>query len=226
LSYDRKEVKDMEGQLREISENLMEGNASRVKELVQASLDSGVQPQEIMEHALVSAMSVIGEKFKKDEIYMPEVMIAARAMNAGLEVLDPLLSQTNQNSRGTIVLGTIKGDLHDVGKNIVSIMFRGAGFKIIDLGINVPEDRFVEALRVHKPLALALSSLLTTSMPALKTTIEAVKAAGLRDQVIIMVGGAPVTQAYADQIGADGYAPDAARAVEKLNAVRKDRPNT
>lgn len=197
----------------------MKGQAPRVKELVQRSLSAGMIPEEVMEHGLVSAMSVIGERFKKDEIYMPEVMIAARAMNAGLEVLDPVLSAGTREARGVIVLGTVHGDLHDVGKNIVSIMFRGAGFRVIDLGINVPEARFVEAIHEHRPQALALSALLTTTMPALGTTIQAVKGAGFQDGVIVMVGGAPVTQEFADRIGADGYAADAARAVEKLKEL-------
>ena len=201
--------------LKDIYEALIKGQAPLVKELVQTSLDNGLAPQEILSEGLIAGMNVIGKRFKKDEIFLPEVMIAARAMNAGLDILDPILSKSNIEPRGKIVLGTVRGDLHDVGKNLVSMMFRGAGFKVIDLGIDVPDENFVDAVQENHPDILALSALLTMTLPMMKTTIEAVEGAGLKDEVVIMVGGAPVTQKFADQIGAHGYAPDAATAVDK-----------
>ncbi len=205
----------MEQRLKDISEALIKGQAPLVKELVQTCLSNGVAPQEILSEGLIAGMNVIGKRFKKDEIFLPEVMIAARAMHAGLDILDPILSKGNVQPRGIVVLGTVRGDLHDIGKNLVSIMFRGAGFKVIDLGIDVPDENFVKAVKENHPDILALSALLTMTLPMMKTTIEAVDAAGLKDEVAIMVGGAPVTQGFADQIGAQGYAPDAATAVDK-----------
>ncbi len=205
----------MEQKLKDISEALIKGQAPLVKELVQTCLSNGVAPQEILSEGLIAGMNVIGKRFKKDEIFLPEVMIAARAMHAGLDILDPILSKGNVQPRGIVVLGTVRGDLHDIGKNLVSIMFRGAGFKVIDLGIDVPDESFVKAVKENHPDILALSALLTMTLPMMKTTIESVEAAGLKDKVAIMVGGAPVTQGFADQIGANGYAPDAATAVDK-----------
>ncbi len=205
----------MEQKLKDIFEALIKGQAPLVKELVQTCLSNGVAPQEILSEGLIAGMNVIGKRFKKDEIFLPEVMIAARAMHAGLDILDPILSKGNVQPRGIVVLGTVRGDLHDIGKNLVSIMFRGAGFKVIDLGIDVPDENFVKAVKENHPDILALSALLTMTLPMMKTTIEAVDAAGLKDEVAIMVGGAPVTQGFADQIGANGYAPDAATAVDK-----------
>jgi 5-methyltetrahydrofolate--homocysteine methyltransferase len=168
-------------------------------------------------------MEVVGRKFKNDEMYMPEVMIAARAMNAGLELLDPILGQSDAAFRGEIILGTVRGDLHDVGKNMVSMMFRGAGFRVEDLGIDVAEERFVRAVQDRNPDILGLSALLSTTVPALKSTVDAFEEADLRESVIIMVGGAPVTQALADEIGADGYAADAASAVDKALELMASR---
>jgi len=205
----------MEQTVKEIAEALIKGQAPLVKELVETCLNNGVIPQEILSEGLIAGMSVIGRRFKADEIFLPEVMIAARAMNAGLEILDPVLSKTGAKPRGKIVLGTVKGDLHDVGKNLVSMIFRGAGFKVIDLGIDVPEGNFVDAVQENHPDILGLSALLTMTLPMMKTAIEAVDAAGLKDEVAIMVGGAPVTQGFADEIGAHGYAPDAATAVDR-----------
>jgi 5-methyltetrahydrofolate--homocysteine methyltransferase len=205
----------MEPKLKDISEALIKGKKPLVKELVQTCLSNGVPPQEILNKGLIAGMNVIGKRFKKDVIFLPEVMIAARAMNGGLEILDPILSKSNIEPRGKIVLGTVQGDLHDVGKNLVSMMFRGAGFKVIDLGIDVSHEKFIKAVKENHPDILGLSALLTMTLPMMKTTIEAVDTCGLKDEVIIMVGGAPVTQGLADEIGAHGYASDAVTAVEK-----------
>ncbi len=205
----------MDQKLKDISEALIKGQAPLVKELVNDCVAHGLDTEVILNEGLIAGMNVIGKRFKKDEIFLPEVMIAARAMHAGLDILDPILSKGNVQPRGVIVLGTVRGDLHDIGKNLVSIMFRGAGFKVIDLGIDVPDEDFVKAVKENHPDILALSALLTMTLPMMKTTIEAVEGAGLKDEVVIMVGGAPVTQKFADQIGAHGYAPDAATAVDK-----------
>ena len=200
--------------LREIADFLKAGNAPKVKELVQAALDEGVEPTEILNDALIVGMSEIGVLFKNNEVYVPEVLIAARAMKAGMEIIKPLLVEKDVKPIGTVVVGTVKGDLHDIGKNLVGMMLEGAGFNVIDLGIDVSPEKFVEAVKKNDAQCIGLSALLTTTMPSMKETIEAFKAAGLRDQVKIMVGGAPVTQNFADEIGADGYAPDAASAAE------------
>jgi len=205
----------MDQKLKNISEALIKGQAPLVKELVNDCVAYGLDTEVILNEGLIAGMNVIGKRFKKDEIFLPEVMIAARAMHAGLDILDPILSKSNIEPRGKIVLGTVRGDLHDVGKNLVSMMFRGAGFKVIDLGIDVPDENFVDAVQENHPDILGLSALLTMTLPMMKTTIEAVDAAGLKDEVAIMVGGAPVTQEFANQIGAHGYAPDAATAVDK-----------
>ena len=193
-------------------EALEKGNAPLVEQLTRQALDEGASPKQILDEGLIAAMAVVGEKFKRNEVYVPEVLIAARAMQAGLNVLEPVLADTGVEPVGTLVIGTVKGDLHDIGKNLVAMMMKGAGFKVVDLGIDVAPEKFVEAAREHSPQIIGLSALLTTTMPRMKDTIEALKAAGIAAKVI--VGGAPVTQAYADEIGADGYAPDAASAVD------------
>ncbi len=199
---------------RAIADALKAGNAPKVKELVEAAVAEGVDPSKIVNEALIVGMGEIGVLFKNNEVYVPEVLIAARAMHAGLGVVKPLLAEQDIASAGKIVLGTVKGDLHDIGKNLVGMMLEGAGFEVIDLGIDIPAEKFVEAIKTNKPEVVAMSALLTTTMPAMKETIEAIKAAGLRDEVKIMVGGAPVTQNFSDEIGADGYAPDAASAAD------------
>ncbi len=200
--------------LREIADSLKAGNAKRVKELVQAALDEGVEPVDIVNNALIVGMGEIGVLFKNNEVYVPEVLIAARAMQAGLSILKPLLAEKDVKPIGKVVIGTVRGDLHDIGKNLVSMMLEGAGFEVIDLGIDVAPEKFLEAVKNTNADVVAMSALLTTTMPGMKDTIEAFKAAGLRDSVKIMVGGAPVTQSFADEIGADGYAPDAASAAD------------
>jgi 5-methyltetrahydrofolate--homocysteine methyltransferase len=205
--------------LQEISEALIVGNAKKVRELVEQALKEGVSPKEILDKALVPGMNVVGEKFKNNEYYVPEVLIAARAMHAGMDPIKPLLTQTGASYVGKVVIGTVRGDLHDIGKNLVAMMLEGAGFQIIDLGVDVPPEKFVEVAKNENVDIVAMSALLTTTMLAMKDTINALKEAGIRDKVKVMIGGAPVTQRYADEIGADGYAPDAATAVEKAKEL-------
>ncbi len=213
----------MEEVLRRISDSLIKGDASSVEELVAHALEQGVNPRLIMDDGLVAGMAVIGARFKNDEIYLPEVMIAARAMNTGLRVLEPVLRNANAEFKGTLVLGTVRGDLHDVGKNMVSMMFRGSGFDVIDLGIDVAESMFVEKIKEFRPQIVGLSALLSTTLPAMKSTIEAINEAGLHDRTIILVGGAPVTLEFAKEIGADGWAPDAASAVDEAEVLLKQK---
>ncbi len=185
--------------------------SKNVVELVQKALDEGVNVKEVLEGGLIKGMAEIGVKFKANEVYVPEVLIAARAMNAAMELLAPLLAEAGVEPVGKIVLGTVKGDLHDIGKNLVGMMFKGAGFEVIDLGIDVTAEKFVEKAKETDAPIIGVSALLTTTMPQMKGVVEAKNAAGIDCKIII--GGAPVTQAYADEIGADGYAPDAASAV-------------
>lgn len=198
----------------EIRQALESGNAPQVKKLTEAALGQGVSAKTLLNEGLIAAMSEVGEKFKRSEVYVPEVLVAARAMYAGLDILRPILVETGAKAVGKLVIGTVKGDLHDIGKNLVRMMFEGAGFHVVDLGIDVPDSKFVDAVRTESPDLLGMSALLTTTMPAMKTTIEALEDAGLRDKVKVIVGGAPVTQHFADAIGADGYAPDASSAVD------------
>jgi len=201
-----------------IADALIKGQAPKVKELVQQAVNEGVQPKEILSEGLIAGMSVVGERFKKNEIYVPEVLIAARAMHAGMDILKPLLTAAGVKPKGVVAMGTVKGDLHDIGKNLVKMMVEGAGFNVVDLGVDVLPEKYVKAARDGAQV-IGLSALLTTTMPSMKTTIDALTAAGLRDSVKVMVGGAPLTQAYADEIGADGYAPDAASAADLVNEL-------
>ena len=198
--------------LKAISELLQKGKAKDVSAQVEAALKEGVSPKDILEKGLISGMAVIGEKFKNNEIYVPEVLIAARAMNKGMAILEPALVKAGVKEVGTVAIGTVKGDLHDIGKNLVAMMFKGAGFKVVDLGIDVTPEKFVDAVKNQGAQLVALSALLTTTMPSMKDIVTAIKTQGLKAKV--MIGGAPVTQAYADEIGANGYAPDAASAVD------------
>ena len=202
--------------LEEISAKLQQGKADDVKNLVQQALDEKLTPEDILNQGLIAGMGVIGEKFKKNEVYVPEVLIAARAMNAGLSVLEPLLVEAGVEPVAKVAIGTVKGDLHDIGKNLVAMMLKGAGFEVEDLKIDVPPEKFVEAAKAGCKL-ICLSALLTTTMPQMKLVIEALKQEGV--EVPVMVGGAPVTQSYADEIGAQGYAPDAASAVGKAKEL-------
>lgn len=207
---ERKEMEILE----QISELLQQGRAKEVQEAVKKALDTGLQPQEIIANGLLAGMSIIGAKFKVNEVYVPDVLIASRAMNAGMETLKPYIVEADIKPIGKIVLGTVEGDLHDIGKNLVKIMFEGAGFQVFDLGIDVPADRFVAKVKEEKPQILAMSALLTTTMTNMEKVIKAVEKEGLRAGLLIMVGGAPVTESFAQSIGADLYAPDAASAAE------------
>ncbi len=200
--------------LNEISENLMKGKANDVKALVQKAIDAKLTPGEILNDGLLRGMGIIGERFKKNEAYVPEVLIAARAMNAGMELLKPLLVAAGVKPVGTVVIGTVKGDLHDIGKNLVGMMLEGAGFKVVDAGINVEPEKMVELAKENDATLIGASALLTTTMTSMKAVVDALKAANLAGKVKVMIGGAPVTQAFADEIGADGYAPDAASAAD------------
>jgi len=200
--------------LTQIAENVIRGQAPTVKQLVEDSLAENIPVGEILNEGLIAGMNVVGEKFKNNEFYIPEVLIAARAMKAGMELVRPLLTESGIDPVGTVVIGTVKGDLHDIGKNLVQMMLEGAGFEIVDLGIDVSADQFISAVRTDGAQIIAMSALLTTTMPTMKTVIDEVEESGLRDQVKVMIGGAPVTQEYADEIGADGYARDAASGVD------------
>ena len=202
-----------------LKEAVIEGNAGRAKELTQLALDEGKGPQEVLDSALIPAMDVVGDKFSKQEFYIPEMLIAARAMQAGLALLKPLLAQSQSKPRGKVVIGTVKGDLHDIGKNLVGMMLQGGGFEVVDLGADVKPQRFVDAVAAEKPDFLMMSALLTTTMLSMRETIESLKAAGLRDAVRVGIGGAPVTQRFADEIGADFYASDATGAVSKTKEL-------
>ena len=200
--------------LQKIATKLYEGEDEEVAELVQQALDSGLTPKEILQDGLIAGMDQVGKDFKAGDLFVPEVLIAARAMHAGMNVLRPLLSASDSPTVGKYVIGTVKGDLHDIGKNLVKMMLEGAGFETVDLGTDVAPEAFVQAVREHKPRIVGMSALLTTTMVNMKSTIDALNEAGLRESVKIMVGGAPVTAAFAQQIGADAYAPDAATAVD------------
>lgn len=201
--------------LLEISNALQRGNAKAVSEKVKMALEQGIEPNIILNEGLIAGMAVVGIKFKNDEIYVPEVMMAARAMNGGLDILKPKLAETGVKPVGKVVLGTVKGDLHDIGKNLVAMMMVGMGLEVIDLGKDVSSEKFVNAIREHAPDIVAMSALLTTTMPEQKNVIEALKEAGLRESVKVMIGGAPVTEDYAVEIGADAYTPDAGSAAQK-----------
>lgn len=200
--------------LNEISEALQRGDAGKVEELVRLALAEKLSPKEILENGLIKGMNIIGVKFKNNEVYVPEVLIAARAMHAGMDVLKPKLVETGVKNIGKVVIGTVKGDLHDIGKNLVKMMLEGAGFEVIDLGVDVSADKFVSAVKEHHPDILGMSALLTTTMVNMVDVIKSLQLSDLREKVKVMIGGAPITQNYAEQIGADGYSPDAASAAE------------
>ena len=204
----------METILNEISEFTQKGRAPKVKELVQTALDSGIEPQVILEQGLLAAMSIVGEKFKNNQVFVPEVLVAARAMNMGAQVLKPALSEEGVEAKGKVVLGTVKGDLHDIGKNLVKMMMEGKGLEVYDLGTDVPADAFLEKAKEVDADIIACSALLTTTMGEMKTVVDKLKEAGLDQSIKIMVGGAPLSQEFCDSIGADYYTPDAASASE------------
>lgn len=208
-------------ELREIAENLISGKADEVRNLVKRALDEGQDVSKILNEGLVAGMSVVGDKFKKNEFYVPEVLIAARAMKAGMQLLRPILEEKNIKGVGTVVLGTVRGDLHDIGKNLVGMMLEGAGFEVIDLGVDVSSEEFVQVAKEKNATLVGLSALLTTTMLSMKDVIGAVEKEGLKGKVKVIIGGAPITQDYADEIGVDGYAPDAASAVDKAKELLK-----
>ncbi|MDI6775499.1 MAG: corrinoid protein [Verrucomicrobiota bacterium] len=196
--------------LQDIVENLMKGKRDDVVALTQQALAQGLSAEKILNEGLLPGMNVIGVRFKNNEVYVPEVLIAARAMKAGTAVLRPKLVEAGVKPKATVVIGTVKGDLHDIGKNLLGMMIEGAGLKVVDIGIDVAPEKYIEAAKANDAAVVGVSALLTTTMVNMKAVVEARKAAGLAGKVKIMVGGAPVTQAFADEIGADGYAPDAA----------------
>ncbi|MGO8695799.1 MAG: corrinoid protein [Rectinemataceae bacterium] len=205
--------------LDDISALLQKGRANETKAAVQKALDEGIGAKDVLENGLMAGMSIIGGKFKRNEVYVPEVLIAARAMNAGLEPLKPHLVSAGVKSRGSVVIGTVKGDLHDIGKNLVKMMMEGKGFAVHDLGVDVSSEKFVNAAREFNADIVCCSALLTTTMTEMKSVVEALKASGLRDKLTIMVGGAPVTDSFCKSIGADLYSPDAASAADAAVSV-------
>jgi methanogenic corrinoid protein MtbC1 len=202
----------MAGILDEISENLQNGKAKVVVELVGRALGEGIPAQKILDEGLLAGMGIIGGKFKANEVFVPEVLVAARAMNKGAEVLKPTLAAEGVSARGKAVIGTVKGDLHDIGKNLVKMMMEGRGIEMIDLGVDVPSNRFLEAAKEHGVSLVCCSALLTTTMGEIKTVVDIIKSSDIANKVKVIIGGAPVTQAFCDQVGADGYAPVAASA--------------
>jgi 5-methyltetrahydrofolate--homocysteine methyltransferase len=200
------------GQKETIYEGILEGDMKAVVDATNSAIGEGVAASELLYEAMIPAMSEVGRLFEINEYYVPEMLIAARAMKAGLAILRPLLAEAGVEPKGKVALGTVKGDLHDIGKNLVAIMIEGAGFEIIDLGVDVSPEQFVDAVKNKGADAVGLSALLTTTMPSMKATIDALKEAGVRGKAKVVIGGAPVTQKYADEIGADGYGRDAAAA--------------
>ena len=199
--------------LDELYDYTLDGDAEPVVELTNEGLGLGMDPLVILFDAMIPALEEVGRLFEIGEYFVPEMLISARAMQGAMDILKPLIAATGAKPIGTFVMGTVKGDIHDIGKNLCNIMLEGAGFDVYDLGVNVPPEKFIEAIREHKPETVGMSAFLTTTMPMFKTNIEAITEAGLRDQVNILVGGAPVTQEYCDTVGADGFAPDASAAV-------------
>ena len=205
--------------LNDISSLLQQGRAPKVKAAVQQALDEGIPASEILENGLLAGMNVIGQRFKNGEVFVPEVLLSARAMTKGIETLRPLLVADGVEEKGTVVIGTVKGDLHDIGKNLVRMMMEGKGLKVVDLGVDVPADAFLTAAREHNAQVIACSSLLTTTMEEMRSVVEAVHASEMNGKVRVMIGGAPVTQAFCEQIGADCFTSDAATAAEAALAL-------
>jgi len=200
--------------LGELKQAVLDGDSEKAVQLTERALGEGVDAGKILNEALVAAMDIVGKEYERGDRYVPEMLISAEAMKAAMEVLRPKLVEAGVKARGKVVIGTVEGDLHDIGKNLVAMMLEGAGFEVMDLGTEVTAEQFVQAVKEHRPDILGMSALLTTTMTHMPEVIEALKREGLRDGIKVMVGGAPVTQEYAEKIGADGYAPDAASAVE------------
>ncbi len=205
--------------LTEISENLQHGKAKVVKALVQQAIDEGIPAGQILEEGLLAGMNVVGEKFKVNEVFVPEVLVAARAMNMGTALLKPLLAESGVKAAGKVCIGTVKGDLHDIGKNLVKMMMEGKGLEVVDLGVDVAPEQFIDAVKNDGCQIICCSALLTTTMGVMKDVVKAAEAAGIRDRVKIMIGGAPVTENFCKQIGADQYTPDAASAADAAAAL-------
>jgi methylmalonyl-CoA mutase cobalamin-binding domain/chain len=209
--------------LRQLYDRTLVGNGPDVLELTRQGLADGLGPETLLYEALIPALEEVGARFERGDFFVPEMLIAGKAMAGALEILRPLLAETGAQTIGKIVMGTVKGDVHDIGKNLVNIMFEGAGFEVIDLGVQVAPEKFVTAIEEHQPDIVGFSAFLTTTMPMFKANINALVKAGLRDRVIVMVGGAPVTQEYADVVGADGYAADASAAVLRAKELLRRR---
>ena len=199
-----------------MANGVIAGEIDKVGELTQSAVDEGVEPMEIIDNGLMGGMSVVGERFKAGDMYIPEVIMSAKAMSAGMEIVKPLIIDGESSSKGKVLLGTVKGDLHEIGKKLVQMMIESAGLEVEDIGIDISPEKFAEEVRERKPDVLGMSALLTTTMLAMKDTIETLKEAGLRDSVKVLVGGAPVTLDFAEEIGADGWAPDAVTAKDKV----------
>jgi len=209
--------------LQELYDRTLVGNAPAVAELTRTGLDMGMTPTSLLYDALIPSLEEVGARFERGDFFVPEMLIAGRAMSGALTILRPLLAETGAQMVGTFLMGTVKGDVHDIGKNLVNIMLEGAGFHVIDLGVQVAPEKFVAAIEEHKPDIVGFSAFLTTTMPMFKANINALQKAGLRDTVIVMVGGAPVTQEYADAVGADGYASDASQTVKRAKDLLNKR---
>jgi 5-methyltetrahydrofolate--homocysteine methyltransferase len=210
--------------LKGLYDNTLIGNAPEVKDLTNRGVEDGLEPESMLYDALIPSLEEVGARFERGDFFVPEMLIAARAMQGALDILRPLLAETGAQTVGTYVMGTVKGDVHDIGKNLVNIMLEGAGFTVHDLGVNVPPEKFIEAINEHQPEIVGFSAFLTTTMPMFKANINALEKAGIRDNVIVMVGGAPVTQEYADAVGADAYAADASTAVRMAkDLIQKKR---
>ncbi len=209
----------MEELLEKIAKELITGNEAEVKRLAQEALDKGTNAREILDNGLLAGMDVVGKRFKVGDMFIPEVLLCARCMHGAMDILKPLLAEGDMAGAGTVVIGTVEGDLHDIGKNLVAMMLQGAGFKVIDLGANIKPQDFVEAVKEHNPDIVGMSALLTTTMPKMEETIKALTEAGIRDQIKIMAGGAPVTKDFVDKIGGDAYGANAASASEKAKAL-------
>jgi methylmalonyl-CoA mutase cobalamin-binding domain/chain len=209
--------------LRQLYDYTLVGNGPEVLQLTRQGLELGLGPETLLYEALIPSLEEVGARFERGDFFVPEMLIAGKAMAGALEILRPLLAETGAQTIGKIVMGTVKGDVHDIGKNLVNIMFEGAGFEVIDLGVQVAPEKFLDAIREHQPDIVGFSAFLTTTMPMFKANINALEKAGMRDQVIVMVGGAPVTQEYADVVGADGYAADASAAVVRAKELIRRR---
>ena len=209
--------------LKGLYDETLVGNAPEVKDLVNKGLEDNLNPESMLYDALIPSLEEVGARFERGDYFVPEMLIAARAMQGALDILRPLLAETGAKPIGTYVMGTVKGDVHDIGKNLVNIMLEGAGFTVFDLGVNVAPEKFVEQIQEHEPDIVGFSAFLTTTMPMFKANINAIEKAGLREKVIVMVGGAPVTKEYADAVGADGYAADASTAVRLAKELIEHR---